>query len=121
MRPHYPDTYECCINGCDSTLCEILQVNISRTSPSSSTSSSSNTQSYNRNTVTTNQNIGEIISMNMLYLNYFFNYMPILIIFIDTLGHIHENNVNRPTNNFPRNTNTQPHNTGNFIIIIILS
>lgn len=68
MRPHYPDTYESCINGCDSTLCEILNVNISRISPLSS--SSSNTQSNNRNTVIPNQNIGEIILINILYLNY---------------------------------------------------
>lgn len=49
MRPHYPDTYEGCINGCDSTLCEILQVNTSRPS------SSSSTQPSNRNVVTTNR------------------------------------------------------------------
>ncbi|XP_025202861.1 DNA topoisomerase 3-alpha [Melanaphis sacchari] len=54
MRPHYPDTYEGCINGCDSTLSEILQVNMSR--PSSSSSSS--TQPSSRNIVTTNQNRG---------------------------------------------------------------
>lgn len=54
MRPHYPDAYEGCINGCDSTLCEILQVNISRPSPSSST------QTTNRN-ITTNQNSGKTI------------------------------------------------------------
>lgn len=67
MRPHYPDTYEGCINGCDSTLCEILQVNISRTSLSSSY-----TQPTNRN-VTTNQNTGENTSTNILYLNLFFS------------------------------------------------
>lgn len=55
MRPHYPDTYEGCINGCDSTLCEILQVNMSRPS-----SSSSSIQPSNRNIVTTNQNRGNI-------------------------------------------------------------
>lgn len=53
MRPHYPDTYEGCLNGCDSTLCEILKVNTSRTSPTSS-----NTQHNNRNAVATNQNSG---------------------------------------------------------------
>lgn len=56
MRPHYPDIYEGCINGCDSTLCEILQVNMSRP-----LSSSLSTQPSNRNVVTSNQNRGKII------------------------------------------------------------
>lgn len=56
MRPHYPDTYEGCINGCDSTLCEILQINLSRSSYSTNLS-----QSTIRN-VTTNQNRGKIIT-----------------------------------------------------------
>jgi len=53
MRPHYSDTHEGCLNGCDSTLCEILKVNISRSM------SSSNNQSTNRN-IGTNQNRGNI-------------------------------------------------------------
>ncbi|VVC35662.1 Hypothetical protein CINCED_3A013138 [Cinara cedri] len=55
MQPHYPDTYDGCINGCDSLLCEILQVDIStsRTSPS-------NTQSNNKNIITTNQNRDQV-------------------------------------------------------------
>jgi len=64
MRPHYPDTYEGCINGCDSTLCEILQVNMSRPS-----SSSSNTQPSNRNVVTTNQNRGEMINIFIIFIS----------------------------------------------------
>lgn len=59
MRPHYPDTYEGCINGCDSLLCEILKVNIS-----TSHTSFSNTQPINRNIITTNQNGGNIIRIN---------------------------------------------------------
>lgn len=59
MRPHYPDTYEGCINGCDSTLCEILQVNMCRHSPS--------TQSTQRN-IGTNQNRGETISTTYTYI-----------------------------------------------------
>jgi len=50
MRPHYPDIYE--LRGLY-TLYEILQVNISRAS-----SSSSSTQPSNRNNVTTNCNRG---------------------------------------------------------------
>jgi len=65
MRPHYPDTYEGCINGCDSTLCEILQVNTGRPS-----SSSSSTQPSNRNVVTTNQNSGKIILIICISCNY---------------------------------------------------
>jgi len=61
MRPHYPDTYEGCINGCDPTLCEILQVNISRNSlPFSST------QPSNRN-ITSYENTGEVTLKNKLY------------------------------------------------------
>lgn len=77
MRPHFPDSYEGCVNGCDLTLCEILQVNISRFSSSysnnqstnrnSSTSVYSNTQSTNRNPGF--QNRGEII-LNLKAENY---------------------------------------------------
>lgn len=73
MHPHYSDVYLGCINGCDSTLCEILEVNISRsmsshsnsqfTNRNSSTSSSSNTQPANRN-----QNRGEIILICLFFL-----------------------------------------------------
>lgn len=52
MRPHYPDHFEGCVNGCDSTLCQILEVNLSGSSPSSTT------QTTNRNI--SNQNRGEI-------------------------------------------------------------
>lgn len=64
MRPHYPDTYEGCINGCDSTLCDILQVNISRSLHSSNLS-----QSTTRSVVVANQNRGyiKIITMNIEY------------------------------------------------------
>lgn len=68
MRPHYPDTYEGCINGCDPTLCEILQVNIDRPSPSSSTQSSQRSTGTNRN-MGTNQNRGEAILMLNVYLD----------------------------------------------------
>lgn len=67
MRPHYPDTYEGCTNGCDGTLCEILQINTSRPSSSSSTTIS-NTQLPNRNLVTTNQNRGKTKTrLNILF------------------------------------------------------
>ncbi|XP_025418842.1 DNA topoisomerase 3-alpha [Sipha flava] len=59
MRPHYQDIHEGCINGCDSTICEILGVNISRPSPSSS-----NTHSSNRN-VTSSQNRGPVRENNI--------------------------------------------------------
>jgi len=59
MRPYFPDTYEGCVNGCDSTLCELLQVNISRTSLPFS-----NIQSTNRN-VTTNQNMDPMRANNV--------------------------------------------------------
>lgn len=70
MRPHFPDAHEGCLNGCDPTLCEILQVNTSRvpvsfsntqsTNRNNHTSSYSNTQPTNRN-ATTYQNRGKII------------------------------------------------------------
>lgn len=62
MWPHYSDTYEGCVNGCDSTLSEILQVNISRPS----FSSTSNTQSLNRNSEIS-QNRGKIINKYILF------------------------------------------------------
>lgn len=73
MQPHYSDVYEGCVNGCDPTLCEILEVNISHftsshsnsqfTNRNSSTSSFSNTQPTNRN-----QNRGEIILISLFSL-----------------------------------------------------
>jgi hypothetical protein len=68
MRPHYQDIHEGCINGCDSTICEILGVNISRPSPSSS-----NTHSSNRN-VTSSQNRGKFVFIHMLALIIDFTY-----------------------------------------------
>lgn len=62
MRPHYEDTHVGCINGCDSTICEILGVNISRPLPSSL-----NTQSNNRN-VTSSQNRGKFLFI-IIYLH----------------------------------------------------
>lgn len=67
MRPHYQDIHEGCINGCDSTLCEILGVNISHTSPSS------NTQSNNRN-ITSNQNRGKFVIIHILAFIFYFTY-----------------------------------------------
>ncbi|XP_050421809.1 DNA topoisomerase 3-alpha [Adelges cooleyi] len=47
MRPHFPDIFTGCINGCDSTLSEILQVNLSRAAISS------NSTTVNRNNIQT--------------------------------------------------------------------
>lgn len=75
MRPHFLDTHEGCVNGCDSTLCEVLQVNISRTSLPFS-----NTQSTNRNTIT-NQNIGKIILTFKSFSNSYIIINKIILIF----------------------------------------
>lgn len=64
MQPHYPDQLEGCVNGCDSTLCQILEVNLSSSSPSSTS------QTTNRNS--TNQNRGGIFTMNSKY--FYFDY-----------------------------------------------
>lgn len=81
MRPHYSDSYEGCINRCDPTLCEILQVNIDRPSPtSSSTQSSQQNIGTNRNVGTnrnigTNQNRGEAILMLNTSLHFYATFM----------------------------------------------
>jgi len=89
MRPHYPDSYEGCINGCDPTLCEILQVNISQSTSSYSNSLSTNrnsSTSYHSNTQNTNrnpafQNRGEIILIYYVgFVYYYYNACILMLI-----------------------------------------
>lgn len=103
MRPHYPDIYEGCVNGCDSTLCEILQINISRSLHSPNLS-----QSIIRN-VTTNQSRSEIIIINILGI-YVDCYLYNIICILDP---IYANSTYHTTNNNSRPANTPSLNNGN--------